>query len=147
MWRVRASLTVSIHCLFLLSGRVRAFRGQNPRPAGADDEPQYEFWVGIPANQSEEIALRQVGPSEASTGNSWYIFGLHVPFECIPILWYIYVCINIHTNMYACVHIQYMSLCVHMCIYIHISSAVYIHGSSAPYRQTLFTCIFICSWT
>lgn len=48
--------------VLLLSCRVRAFRGQNPRPAGADDEPQYELWVGIPANQSEEVALRQVGP-------------------------------------------------------------------------------------
>lgn len=51
-------------CLCLLGYvcvyRIRAFRGQNSWLTRADDEPQHEFWIRIPQNQSETLTLCQV---------------------------------------------------------------------------------------
>ncbi len=40
--------------------RIRAFRGQDSWLTRADDEPQHEFWIRIPQNQSKALTLCQV---------------------------------------------------------------------------------------
>ena len=40
--------------------RVQPVRGEDPRPEGADDEQQHQFGIRISADESEEVAVRQV---------------------------------------------------------------------------------------
>ena len=55
-WRHRTKCTIFVSIL-----RLRSIWGQNPWPTRADDEPQHEFRVRVPANQSETLPLCQVG--------------------------------------------------------------------------------------
>lgn len=56
LWRHRTKSTMFVSIL-----RLRSIWGQNPWPTRADDEPQHEFRVRVPANQSETLPLCQVG--------------------------------------------------------------------------------------
>ena len=62
-WRHRTKLAI-----FVSIPRLRSIWGQNPWPTRADDEPQHELRVRIPANQSEAFPLCQVGDSVFLTG-------------------------------------------------------------------------------
>lgn len=56
LWRHRTKSTI-----FVSFPRLRSIWGQNPWPTWADDEPQHELRVRVPANQSETLPLCQVG--------------------------------------------------------------------------------------
>lgn len=55
-WRLRTKSATSVSI-----PRLRSIWGQNPWPTRADDEPQHELRVRVPANQSETLPLCQVG--------------------------------------------------------------------------------------
>ena len=57
-WRHRTKFAI-----FVFIPRLRSIWGQNPWPTRADDEPQHELRVRVPANQSEAFPLCQVGNS------------------------------------------------------------------------------------
>lgn len=56
LWRHRTK-----YATFVFIPRLRSIWGQNPWPTRADDEPQHELRVRVPANQSETLPLCQVG--------------------------------------------------------------------------------------
>ena len=53
--------------------RVQSLWGKDPRPAGADDEQQHQFWIWVFEDKSEEVAVRQVRSPVTHANKSWVI--------------------------------------------------------------------------